>query len=76
MGWARYAHSIRVFVFNSGLFYIRPTQASIALLDAVARLVQALGGRQHALPLPRGCGVVVILQAQLCARRSTRRSCR
>lgn len=23
MGWARYAHSMRVFVFNSGLFYIR-----------------------------------------------------
>lgn len=23
MGWARYAHSMRVFVLNSGLFYIR-----------------------------------------------------
>ena len=23
MGWARYAHSMRIFVFNSGLFYIR-----------------------------------------------------
>lgn len=23
MGWARYAHSMRVFVFNSGLFYLR-----------------------------------------------------
>lgn len=23
MGWARYAHSMRIFVFNSGLFYLR-----------------------------------------------------
>ena len=48
----------------------------LALIDAVARLVQTLGGRQHALPLPHGGGVVVVLQAKLCARRRTRRSCR
>eukprot|EP00271_Cylindrocystis_brebissonii_P015463 TRINITY_DN38364_c0_g1_i1.p1 TRINITY_DN38364_c0_g1~~TRINITY_DN38364_c0_g1_i1.p1 ORF type:complete len:416 (+),score=86.70 TRINITY_DN38364_c0_g1_i1:108-1355(+) len=35
MGWARYAHTMRVFVFNSGLFYIRPTIPSIELLDRV-----------------------------------------
>ncbi|KAA6429118.1 MAG: hypothetical protein FRX49_01227 [Trebouxia sp. A1-2] len=36
MGWARYAHSMRVFVFNSGLFYIQPTLASLDLLDRIA----------------------------------------
>ncbi|GJP67302.1 hypothetical protein CLOP_g24135 [Closterium sp. NIES-67] len=36
LGWGRYAHSMRIFVFNSGLFYIRPTAASIELLDRVA----------------------------------------
>ena len=36
MGWARYAHTMRVWVFNSGFFYIRPTIPSIELLDRVA----------------------------------------
>ena len=36
MGWARYAHSMRVFALNSGLFYIRPTLASLDLLDRVS----------------------------------------
>ncbi|DBA81187.1 hypothetical protein WJX79_006838 [Trebouxia sp. C0005] len=36
MGWARYAHSMRVLVFNSGLFYIQPTLASLDLLDRIA----------------------------------------
>ncbi|KAH7315450.1 hypothetical protein KP509_21G050300 [Ceratopteris richardii] len=35
MGWARYAHTMRIWVFNSGLFYIRPTIPSIELLDRV-----------------------------------------
>ncbi len=35
MGWARYAHTMRIWVFNSGLFYIRPTVPSIELLDRV-----------------------------------------
>lgn len=35
MGWARFAHTMRIWVFNSGLFYIRPTVASIELLDRV-----------------------------------------
>lgn len=39
MGWSRYAHTMRIFVYNSGLFYIRPTLPSIELLDRViARL--------------------------------------
>ena len=25
MGWARYAQTVRIFVLNSGLFYIRPS---------------------------------------------------
>jgi len=26
MGWARYAQTIRIFVLNSGLFYIQPSE--------------------------------------------------
>ncbi|XP_040998591.1 arabinosyltransferase RRA3-like [Juglans microcarpa x Juglans regia] len=36
MGWARYAHTMRIWVYNSGFFYIRPTKPSIELLDRVA----------------------------------------
>ncbi|KAK9164090.1 hypothetical protein Syun_004992 [Stephania yunnanensis] len=36
MGWSRYAHTMRIWVFNSGFFYIRPTIPSIELLDRVA----------------------------------------
>ncbi|PIA52543.1 hypothetical protein AQUCO_01000429v1 [Aquilegia coerulea] len=36
MGWSRYAHTMRIWVFNSGFFYIRPTLPSIELLDRVA----------------------------------------
>lgn len=35
MGWSRYAHTMRIWVFNSGLFYIRATKPSIELLDRV-----------------------------------------
>lgn len=36
MGWARYAHSMRIWVYNSGFFFIRPTLPAIELLDRVA----------------------------------------
>ncbi|KAJ7966730.1 Glycosyltransferase [Quillaja saponaria] len=36
MGWARYAHTMRIWVYNSGFFYIRPTLPSIELLDRVS----------------------------------------
>eukprot|EP00250_Pteridium_aquilinum_P033109 c5208_g1_i1 orf=64-1317(+) len=35
MGWSRFAHTMRIWVFNSGFFYIRPTVPSIELLDRV-----------------------------------------
>jgi len=35
MGWSRYAHTMRIFVMNSGLFYIRPTEASMDLLKSI-----------------------------------------
>ncbi|EOA38804.1 hypothetical protein CARUB_v10011112mg [Capsella rubella] len=42
MGWARYAHTMRIWVFNSGFFYLRPTIPAIELLDRVAdRLAKA-----------------------------------
>lgn len=36
MGWARYAHTMRIWVYNSGFFFIRPTLPAIELLDRVA----------------------------------------
>ncbi|KAI3460308.1 hypothetical protein Pfo_016971 [Paulownia fortunei] len=36
MGWARYAHTMRIWVYNSGFFFIRPTIPSIELLDRIA----------------------------------------
>ncbi|KAI3825575.1 hypothetical protein L1987_07066 [Smallanthus sonchifolius] len=36
MGWARYAHTMRIWVYNSGFFYLRPTIPAIELLDRVA----------------------------------------
>jgi len=41
MGWARYAHSMRIFVFNSGLFYLRNTNASMDLLDKAIYRVES-----------------------------------
>jgi arabinosyltransferase len=36
MGWSTNVYTTRIFVFNSGFFYIRPTIPSIELLDRVA----------------------------------------
>ncbi|KAJ1697462.1 hypothetical protein LUZ63_005974 [Rhynchospora breviuscula] len=36
MGWSRFAHTMRIWVYNSGFFYIRPTVPAIELLDRVA----------------------------------------
>eukprot|EP00898_Chlorokybus_atmophyticus_P001142 jgi/Chlat1/2028/Chrsp159S02324 len=36
MGWARYAQSTRQFAFNSGLFYIRPNNRTVNLLERIA----------------------------------------
>ncbi|KVI06579.1 arabinosyltransferase RRA3-like isoform X1 [Cynara cardunculus var. scolymus] len=36
MGWARYAHTMRIWVYNSGFFYLRPTLPALELLDRVA----------------------------------------
>lgn len=49
MGWARYAHSMRVFVLNSGLFYIRPTQASLYLLQRIAHRLDTEDGWDQAI---------------------------
>ena len=39
MGWSRYAHTMRIFVLNSGLFYLRPNTRTIDLMDRItARL--------------------------------------
>jgi len=49
MGWARYAHSMRIFVFNSGLFYLRPSQATMDLLDKLIHRVETENGWDQAL---------------------------
>lgn len=49
MGWSRYIHSMRVFVFNSGLFYIRPTLASLDLLDRIAYRLDHENGWDQAI---------------------------
>ena len=49
MGWARYAHSMRVFVINSGLFYIRPTLASLDLLDRITYRLNIENGWDQAI---------------------------
>ena len=73
MGWARYAHSMRVFVFNSGLFYIQPTQASLALLDTVAQRLATENGWDQAI-----FNEVLVLRCchkHLCCRFADKRCC-
>lgn len=41
MGWARFAHTFRIFVYNSGLFYIRATYTSVELVDRVVAWLEA-----------------------------------
>ncbi|GAA0153696.1 transferase [Lithospermum erythrorhizon] len=45
MGYSRYAYTRRIWVYNSGFFYIRPTIASIELLD---RVVDRVDRGKHA----------------------------
>ncbi|CAD7701899.1 unnamed protein product [Ostreobium quekettii] len=35
MGWSRYAHTMRIFVLNSGFFYIRPNCRTVALMERI-----------------------------------------
>ena len=36
MGWARYAQTIRIFVLNSGLFYMRASDRTVDLMDKIS----------------------------------------
>jgi hypothetical protein len=49
MGWSRYAHTMRIFVFNSGLFYMRPSDATMDLLDKVINHLETRGGWDQAV---------------------------
>jgi len=40
MGWARYAQTIRHFVFNSGLFYIRSNTRTVELMQRIAKKLE------------------------------------
>ena len=35
MGWSRWAHSFHIFTLNSGLFYIKPSERTIGLMDRI-----------------------------------------
>ena len=35
MGWSRYAQTIRIFVLNSGLFYMRASNRTVILMDQI-----------------------------------------
>ncbi|KAJ9513801.1 hypothetical protein QJQ45_020876, partial [Haematococcus lacustris] len=35
MGWSRWAHSFHIFTLNSGLFYIKPSERTIDLMDRI-----------------------------------------
>ena len=45
MGWARYAQTIRIFVLNSGLFYIMPSNRTAR--HAAARWIWVFLSRPH-----------------------------
>lgn len=49
MGWARYAHSMRVFCMNSGLFFIRPTEAALDLLKTTVYRIDTEHGWDQAI---------------------------
>lgn len=49
MGWARFAHSMRIFCFNSGLFYIRSTEAALLLLDKIVQRIETEAGWDQAI---------------------------
>ena len=57
---ARYAHSMRVFVFNSGLFYIRPTPAALDLLDRLVARVESENGWDQAIFNEASAGCLVL----------------
>ncbi|CAO2832535.1 unnamed protein product [Amaranthus hypochondriacus] len=49
MGWSRYVHTTRIWVYNSGFFYIRPTLPSIEVLDRVTEKLSKEGGWDQAV---------------------------
>lgn len=49
MGWARYAQTIRIFVLNSGLFYIQPSERTVRHLQACLVLLTVSESRGCAL---------------------------
>ena len=49
MGWSRYAHTMRIFVFNSGLFYVKATQGGLRAMVATAEWLETKGGWDQAV---------------------------
>ncbi|XP_019085007.1 PREDICTED: arabinosyltransferase RRA1 [Camelina sativa] len=49
MGQSRYVYTARIWVFNSGFFYLRPTLPSIELLDRVTDTLSKSGGWDQAV---------------------------
>lgn len=49
MGWSRYSHTMRVWMFNSGFFYLRATKASLDLLNKIIARVESEKGWDQAI---------------------------
>ncbi len=49
MGWSRYAHTMRIFVFNSGCFYVRATLGGLRAMVATAEFLETKGGWDQAV---------------------------
>jgi hypothetical protein len=54
MGWARYAQTIRIFVLNSGLFYIQPSERTVRCVQACAALMSSEQPRARMTAEPDG----------------------
>ena len=49
MGWSRYAHTMRIFVFNSGLFYVKATRGGLRAMIGTAEWLETKGGWDQAV---------------------------
>ena len=57
MGWGRYAHTMRVMVLTSGLFYIKPSPRTVQLMD---RVTERLSKEQAWDQVNQQCNTLII----------------
>ena len=49
MGWSRYAHTMRIFVFNSGLFFVKASPGGLRAMVGTAEWLETKGGWDQAV---------------------------